>query len=58
MPERLDQRHVTLPERTARLDVDGHLSLIAALALIDPTQVDHAVHGPVRQFGGNFTSVR
>ena len=43
-----------LPEQAARLDVDGHLSLVAALALIDPGQVHHAVHGLVRQLRGEL----
>ncbi len=43
MPERPDQRHVRLTEPTAWLDVDGHLSLVAAFALIDPRQVHHGV---------------
>jgi hypothetical protein len=47
IPERLDERHVSLPERTASLDVDGHLSLVAVFALIDPGQVHHGVHGSV-----------
>ena len=54
MPERLDQRHVSLPEPTARLDVDGHLSLVAVFALVDPGQVHHAVHGLVRHLGGEL----
>ena len=47
MPKRRDQRHVSLPQPAAWLDVDGHLSLVAAFALIHPSQVHHAVHGPV-----------
>ena len=54
IPERLDERHVSLPERTAWLDVDGHLSLVAAFALIDLSQVHHGVHGSVRQFRGKL----
>ena len=38
----------------ARLDVDGHLALVAALAPVDPGQVHHPVHGLVRQLGGEF----
>ena len=54
MPERRDERHVSLPEPAARLDVDGHLALVAALAPVDPGQVHHPVHGLVRQLGGEF----
>ena len=54
MPERPDERHVCAPEPAAWLDVDGHLSLVAAFALIDPSQVHHAVHGLVRQFRSKF----
>jgi hypothetical protein len=55
IPERLDERHVCLPERTPWLDVDGHLSsLVAAFAPIDPGQMHHGVHGSVRQFRGKF----
>jgi hypothetical protein len=54
MPERPDQRHVSLPEPTAWLDVDGHLSLVAAFALIDPNQVHQTVHGLVRHLRGKF----
>src|SRR5258708_5772173 len=45
--EGLDESHVSLPEGTAWLDVDGHLPLVASFALIYPGQVHHAVHGPV-----------
>lgn len=54
MPERCDQCHVSLPEPTAGLDVDGHLSLVTASALINPGQVHHGVHRLIRQFGGKF----
>jgi hypothetical protein len=54
VPERLDERHVSLPDPTAWLHVDGHLSLVAAFTLIDPSQVHHTVHGLVRQFRGKF----
>src|SRR3954451_7694336 len=54
MPERLDEGHVSPPERTAWLDVDSHLSLVTPLALIDPGQVHHAVHGLVRDLRGEF----
>src|ERR1700684_3339263 len=54
IPERLDELHVALPERTTRLDVDGHLSLVDACALIHPGQVHHAMNGPVRQLGGEL----
>src|SRR4051812_3204801 len=52
--ERLDERHVSLPEQTAALDVDGHLALVVAFALIHPGQVQHRVHGSVRQLRGIF----
>src|ERR1700736_1189124 len=54
MPERRDERHVYIPEPTAWLDVNGHLSAVAAVALIDPSQVHHGVHGLVGQFSGPF----
>src|ERR1700684_2205557 len=54
IPERLDELHVALPEWTARLYVDGHLSLIDACALIYPSQVHHAMNGPGRQLGGKL----
>ena len=54
MPERLDELHVSLPEHTAWFDVDGHLTLVAAFALVDPSQVHHHVHGLVREFRGKF----
>ena len=54
MAERFDERHVCLSERAAWLDVDGHLSLVAAVALIDPAQVHHAVHCAIRHFRGKF----
>jgi hypothetical protein len=50
MPEWSDERHVSLSQPTAWLDVDGHLSSIGAFALIDPSQVHHGVHDLVRQF--------
>src|SRR3954471_8662123 len=52
--EGLDERHVSLPEQTAGLDVDGHLALVVAVALIHPGQVEHRVHGSVRQLRGIF----
>ena len=52
--EWLDERHVALPEQTAGLDVDGHLALVVAFALIHPGEVQHRVHGPVRQLCGEF----
>lgn len=54
MPERPDECHVPLPERAAGLDVDGHLSLVAPFAPIDPGEVQHAVDGPIRHFRGEF----
>jgi len=54
VPERRDDRHVLLPEMAARLDVDGHLPLVAAVAAIDPGQVHHGVHRLVRQFRGEL----
>ena len=36
VPERGDERHVLPAEPAARLDVDGHPALVAAVAAIDP----------------------
>src|SRR6266540_25311 len=45
-----DQCHVRSPELAPRLDVHTHLSLIAALSLLDPGEVHHGVNRPVRDF--------
>jgi len=58
IPERLDERHVCLAERTAWLDVDGHLALVATFALIYPGQVHHAVTVWFDSSAANSTSVR
>jgi len=54
VPERGDERHVLPAEPAARLDVDGHLALVAAVAAIDPGQVHHGVHGLVGDLRGEF----
>ena len=44
----------SVAEQPVRLDEDGHLRAVAAAAVRDPAEVQHAVHGPVGDLGGEF----
>src|SRR4051794_7317560 len=56
--ERLDRRQVDGAAAAVRLDEGGHLPAGAAGTVLDPAQVHDAVHGLVRDLGGELVAGR